>query len=244
MRTVRVSRYEEGAVREDTDVVAEEFQVSVLSNGRELFSEVMTPGEVKEFVYGRLFCVGLIGEKGDVTDLRVEELPEGIRVNVVFEGSIPGNGPLHLENDDTEGKAVARIGSEALAGLWNDVEARSDLHRKTGAFHSGLMFDMRGECLFHSNDIGRHNAADKVIGKLLLAGGRTDDKVLYVTSRINSSMVRKCIRGRIPVLVGRGAVTDRALEMARSAGLGLIGFYRDGRFNVYNGSEAIDLTGP
>jgi FdhD protein len=107
------------------------------------------------------------------------------------------------------------------------------------------LFDNDFKLIAYANDIGRHNAVDKVIGKAIMDDvdniGKFEDKVLFITGRISSDILLKCIRARIPVLISRGAPFDSAIELAKKYDLCLIGFLRGKKFNVYSNSKAINL---
>jgi FdhD protein len=119
------------------------------------------------------------------------------------------------------------------------VKGLSELFTSTGAYHYAFLLGTNGAPQLGAHDIGRHTAVDKVIGKALLAGKGFGELALYTTGRISSDVASKCVRAGIPVVVSRGAPLTRAVELARSNNLGMVGFLRGGRFNVYAGEEHI-----
>ncbi|MGC9530067.1 MAG: formate dehydrogenase accessory sulfurtransferase FdhD [Candidatus Bipolaricaulaceae bacterium] len=109
----------------------------------------------------------------------------------------------------------------------------------TGAFHYAFLFDQDLSLRQVARDIGRHNAVDKAIEQQLLARGRLEDSFLYLTGRITQQVVAKCVRAGLPLAASPGAALAGAVALARERGLGLVGFLRGGRFNVYSRPDLI-----
>ena len=110
----------------------------------------------------------------------------------------------------------------------------SVLFRETGGVHSVALCDREGSTLLRTEDIGRHNACDKLLGAVLLHGGFEPAQcIMMCTGRLSSEMVIKAWRLGVPVLASRSAPTSRAVEIAQSAQLTLVGFVRGKRLNVY-----------
>jgi FdhD protein len=126
----------------------------------------------------------------------------------------------------------------ALASL----EESQAWFRHTGGTHSAALFDQTGELLLHREDVGRHNALDKLVGARLtdLTVASTPSFVV-VSSRASFELVQKTVRAGIPMMVAIGAATSLAIETARRFDLTLVGFARENRFNVYSGGERIAI---
>lgn len=127
-----------------------------------------------------------------------------------------------------------------IADLPATLLAAQTVFAATGGLHAAGLFDDHGALQVVREDIGRHNAVDKVIGAALVAGRLgASCPILVVSGRVAFEIVQKAAVGRLAAVVAVGAPSDLAVDAARAAGLTLVGFARDGRFNVYAGAERI-----
>lgn len=130
--------------------------------------------------------------------------------------------------------------SELIHQLPGKLRASQDVFDQTGGLHASAIFDTNGELEIVREDVGRHNALDKVIGAKFMAGGLPlSDKILLVSGRASFELVQKALMAGLPVLAAVGAPSSLAVDLAQEFEMTLIGFVRDGRFNIYSGSERI-----
>ncbi|ODA43390.1 Formate dehydrogenase chain D [Thermodesulfovibrio sp. N1] len=133
-----------------------------------------------------------------------------------------------------------KINPEKLFTLFKDFQTNSLLFKKTGCIHAAGLAD-ENNILFIAEDVGRHNAVDKVIGWALLNKISFKRKIMLVSGRISSEMVLKTAKWKIPMIVSRTAPTSLAVELADKVNLTIIGFLRGNRFNIYTSPERIKM---
>jgi FdhD protein len=249
-RTVkkRIRRHTEGSFEDTEDIIALEKKVRISVNGREVIGLYCTPHMVKELVTGLLMTEGII--RGNWCADRMSILfGEEILVDVPAEGEVLTEGKTITSGCvggvTFEKKIDAEmitdpftIDRNSLRYLFNDFQARSELYKLTGCIHSAALSDGKVILCF-AEDIGRHNAVDKVIGYALLEDIPFSGKILLASGRISSEISSKCARWGIPILATRTAPTHLAVEIAEKRGVTVVGFVRGSRFNVYSHPERI-----
>jgi FdhD protein len=236
----------------EPDRVAVEEPLEIRVNGKPLAVTMRTPGHDDELAAGFLWGEGLLAGPPSV------ELPEDLAANTVdVLGELtrdPGERNFYISSScGVCGKGaleeVERLAPALPPGpvVPRDVLSRlPDLLRQpafevTGGLHATGLFDPAGELLVAREDVGRHNAMDKVVGRCLLDGGLPlSGLILCVSGRLAFELVQKAVLAGCPVLVGVGAPTSLAVSLAEDRGLTLCGFARDGRVNVYAGAGRVD----
>jgi FdhD protein len=211
--------------------VVKEEPLSIFINGTHFRTAMLSPYMRKEFVIGHLFSEGIITAIEDIKSLQVD----GPAAHVVTYN------PVIVEQSGNElfmdQSKLPRIHSDLkipASNVTNGVRSilESDLHHITGGVHVAGLFGREGSICI-SEDVGRHNALDKVIGYALLKNISFGETFVACTSRLSSGMSLKCVIARIPLIASRGATTSLAIDIADKTGLCIIGFVREERMNVY-----------
>jgi len=241
---VDVVRVPEG---ETQDVVAVEEPLEIRINGVPVAVTMRTPGHDEELALGLALSEGLRPERARV--------PDDLAANTV-ELDSPGFDPARLARSfytssscgvcgkgALEAVAVEapRIGSgltisaKLVAALPDQLRAAQPAFEATGGIHATGLFDEHGSLLCLREDVGRHNALDKVIGWAFRAGLLPLDRsILCVSGRLSFELVQKAAVAGCPLLVAVGAPSSLAIELARDRGVTLCGFVRGGRLNLYS----------
>ncbi len=203
------------------------------------------PGHDAELALGFCLSEGYIGGLADVLGVDVCDAEAG-QVTVRTARARPPRKPLFLtsacvglreaseidlpEALSAEGPAVS---AEVLLALPGRMREGQEVRRAAGAVHAAAVFDAAGERVVVREDVGRHNAIDKVVGYCLHAGYRLERAILVSTGRASSEMVLKALAARIPIAASRSGPTSLGVELADRLGLTLIGYLRPGRMTVY-----------
>jgi FdhD protein len=228
-----------------------------------------TPGADFDLAAGFLFAEGLIGSGSDVVSIRycVRTDRDGPQRYNVVQVNLRDGAPdpsAHLRNFYVSSscgvcgkgsieavralgcdpvRSDVRIDPAVLLALPERLRSAQSVFERTGGLHAAGLFDERGSLIRIREDVGRHNALDKLLGASLLAGDLPlDRRIVMASGRLSFELVQKASRAGAAVLAGVSAPSSLAVELADELGMTLIGFLRESRFNVYCGAERIDNT--
>jgi FdhD protein len=230
------------------DAVAEEKRLRLLVNGEEVLKLYCSPIMVRELVAGFIMTEGII--EGDWCAERMTiQHDEDIIVDVPAEGRVSLDGSARTSGcvggitldrpvDEESINEGLKIEMEKLQQLFHGFQERSELYNLTGCIHSAAISDGR-HILTVAEDIGRHNAVDKVIGYCVLEDISLADKIILVSGRLSSEMATKCSKWGIPIVVSRAAPTALAIDIAEKRGITMVGFLRGKRLNIYSHPDRI-----
>ncbi|SBU96211.1 FdhD protein [Streptomyces sp. Ncost-T6T-1] len=264
----RVLRVREGNASYRPDTLAAEEPMEIRVGGRPLAVTMRTPGDDFDLAAGFLVSEGVLHRAGDVAGIRYcagATADGGNTYNVVDVGLAPGVAapdPSLERNFYTMsscglcGKAgldavrttaawsVAedplRIGTDVLAALPDRLRAAQRVFDSTGGLHAAGLFTADGELVCLREDVGRHNAVDKVVGHALRSGLLPlRGSVLMVSGRASFELVQKAVMAGIPLLAAVSAPSSLAADLAADSGLTLVGFLRGTSMNVYAGDERV-----
>ncbi|KYG72908.1 formate dehydrogenase accessory sulfurtransferase FdhD [Roseivirga echinicomitans] len=133
-----------------------------------------------------------------------------------------------------------QMGKEVLFSLPDRLRASQNVFKHTGGLHAAGLFDVHGELIVHHEDVGRHNALDKLIGSGLIKGSLPfSNSILVLSGRISFELVQKALRAGIQIIAAVGAPSSLAVNLAEEFGMTLVGFLKTDRFNIYTGKERV-----
>ena len=250
-----------------------EIRIGRVVNGeiehRAISITMRTPGDDADLAAGFLFTEGIIHRPVQISRIRncgipakgkklqntvVVELAEGVDVdlkklerNFYTTSSCGVCGKSSIEALHTGVRRLEdlniQVSPDVIHGLNAKLLAAQAAFEKTGGLHASVTFDLDGTVDTIAEDVGRHNALDKVIGRKFMAGETPmSNKILMVSGRASFELVQKALMAGIPILAAVGAPSSLAVELAREYGMTLIGFVRDERFNIYCGRHRIDAA--
>ncbi|MEX0833916.1 MAG: formate dehydrogenase accessory sulfurtransferase FdhD [Actinomycetota bacterium] len=224
-----------------------------------------TPGGDFELAAGFLFTEGIIRSNAELAqvsyceDLEPEEQhynvvtvrlarefdPEEVRRNFYTSSSCGICGKASLEELEVKCEPIGPgpvVAGSVINGLPDSLRKAQRVFEQTGGLHAAGLFDPTGELQGLREDVGRHNAVDKLIGEALLADRLPlSDRILQVSGRVSFEIVQKAAVAGVPIISAVSAPSSLAVQAAEEFGMTVVGFVRDGRFNVYSKPERIEL---
>ncbi len=256
MEIFKITKIKNNVEQATDDYLAEEIPFTINIGEKELVTLLCSPIDLEDLVRGFLFTSGLINEAGDIQNIVINteqwvayvDLADNDVVNdMAFKRlytSGCGKGTLFYSPADIINREKITsdiiIKSSEISTLMADFFKMSHIFLKTGGVHSAALAESAKIEIFRE-DIGRHNAIDKVIGHALKERRSFTNKILITSGRISSEVLLKAHKVRIPVILSRGAPTNQAVKHARDMSMTLLGFARLNRMNIYSVKERVAI---
>ncbi len=248
-----------------------EIRLGFIENGKQTHKAISitmrTPGNDFELAAGFLFTEGILTSKDQIKSIKhCGKFPNNqntVRIDLAENTSINLEkltrnfyttsscgvcGKSSLEALNVSGaKAISdnnstQVSAEIIHDLPKKLLEEQIVFGETGGLHAAALFDSSGNLIDLKEDVGRHNAVDKLIGKQFLDNNLPlDEKILFLSGRASFELVQKTVMAQIPVICAVGAPSSLAVEAAREFNITLLGFVRDERFNIYNGEERLKV---
>lgn len=256
LEKVTIVQITDDKIVEQEDVVVKETPLTIFVNEEELVTLLCLPQFQQNLAVGFLFSEGILSSKAEIESLIFNENKGVIWIKL--------NKPIAIDDNFRKGRTVTTgcargltfhqvfekwngdfvsskltIEHQIVIAVVSDLKQRSLLFQQTGGTHSALLYK-DNTFLLEREDIGRHNAIDKIIGECVMKDIPGDDKILMTSGRVSSEILLKVARRQIPILISRGAPTSAALKLADEIGITLIGFARGKRMNIYTNSWRIN----
>jgi FdhD protein len=247
------SRWENGAELPARDVIASETAVALVYNGTPYVVMMATPESIEDFVLGFSLSEGIIGDAKEFHGVRVREIRDGIEANVEIakdrfreldrkQRNLTGRVGCGLCGAQTLAQAVRhprpvatglRISSDRLRYAMAGLTARQPLYAATGSVHAAAWMSRSGDLALVREDVGRHNALDKLIGAMVSEGVDATQGAALITSRASYEMIQKAATVGMQMVCAISAPTTLAIRVAEETGVTLIAFARGNRHTVY-----------
>lgn len=267
-RSVKITRINKEQRSEIKDTVLIESPVDLIVNSEPLVNIICLPKDLKELSVGFLFSIGIINSITDIKEVRVNELENQIYIELsdsinfkvknldinpvgrVVDTSCGISSPwrdiikkaLKNEKKLIKTKDDMKLSSGIIFSAIKQIYKEMTLYRATGGCHGAAIFNMEGDLLSLKEDIGRHNAIDKVIGDMLLTNKNFNNVFLTSSGRLTGDCVLKAVRAKIPLVASVSAAIESGIRMAFAYGITLIGFVRGSRMNIY--THSFRITNP
>jgi FdhD protein len=259
-RVVPVANWVDGEQSGREDQIATEVPVALTYNRLSHVVMMATPSNLEDFGLGFSLTEGIIDQPSDLITARVIPREQGVEVAMTISEHCydrlatqrrnltgrTGCGLCGAESIEQAMRLPEKVGTSvkvthsAIQAALETMPSQQPLAEVTGATHCAAWCDLEGKILALREDVGRHNALDKLIGHLRRMEFRAENGFLVISSRASYEMVLKAAATGMEVLVAVSAPTSLAVEFALESGLTLIGFARPGRHNIYTGPERLN----
>ncbi len=259
LKSVSVLRCREGQLSESQDLLAVEVPVGLEYNGISHAVMLASPADLEDFALGFSLTEGIIADASELYDCEVESRPDGrlVHIEIASERFVKlkerrrnltgrtGCGLCGTEALDQVSRSVAPVAHRhpvaplMLTAGMRAMHALQPMQQQSGATHAAAWMNTAGELLAVREDVGRHNALDKLIGALAKKNTDFSQGALLLTSRASYEMVQKAAMMGIACVAAISAPTSFAVELAEQSGVTLLGFMRDASYVVYAHAERL-----
>jgi FdhD protein len=253
-------RVERGQRSRVEETVAEEVPVTFAYNGASHAVMMATPADLEDFAVGFSLTEGLVSQASDLSRVSIERYSRGVELQI--ETRLPlgdperrrrlagrtGCGICGMDDVDALLRAVprvtsaARFAASAIARAMSELAQRQPINHDTGAVHAAAFANSGGELQMVREDVGRHNALDKLAGAMARGGTDAAKGFVVMTSRGSFELVQKCAIIGAPLLATVSAPTGLAIRVATDAGVTLAGFARDERVTLYSHCQRVESS--
>lgn len=260
-----VSKYHAGIAETKTDVLAEEVPVALVYNGISHAVMLATPQDLEDFALGFSLSEGILESPSDLYSMEIVQQQQGIELHLDVAGhcfqrlkekrrSMTGRTGCGICGSESLAQAlripaiklspkIEKIAGQVISLAFANIRQQQKLQALTGATHASAWVNHRGDIELIREDVGRHNALDKLIGamakKTPLSANQTDNGFVLTTSRASYEMVQKTASAGINMMVAISAPTGLAIRVAEQCHLTLVGFARENSYVVYAHPENI-----
>ena len=250
-----IIRYENGQLFETEDFYVTEFPLTIMVNGEEFATIICSPTNMEELVLGFLASEGAILKRDELKSIQIDDSKGFAHVELTkslgdrFEYSTKRmiasccgkSREFYFHNDAAIAKtsmSKIELHPQQILRMMTQLQSASVIFKQTGGLHNAAISD--GNTFFeHRQDIGRHNALDKLYGYCIQRHISVRDKVLIFSGRISSEILIKKKKIGVGVILSKSAPTTLAVQLAKDLNITAIGFIRDGNFNIYSHPERI-----
>jgi FdhD protein len=248
-----------GKATKMNDFVAEEKPLHIFINGKQYATIFCSPSDLKEMVTGHLLSEGILKSVGEIEDLGLSVSEATCRVKLkpdvnikkrqilsrlsyrVIRSACGTPSLFQFSARIPKVKSTMTVRAETVSECVNRLNSTAEVFRKTGGVHVAALYDAGGDRKALAEDVGRHNAVDKVIGAGALGQVDFGKCFLALSGRLTGDLVLKAAMVQLPIIASLAAAIDSGIAIGDKAGLTLVGFVRGNRMNVYGSPERILL---
>ncbi len=271
VKNIQLHKINSGAINETTDKVAVEEPLQIQLNYstatgqmlKDIAVTMRTPGNDAELGAGFLFTEGIIKSYEEISEIKHAHADENLIHIILKENVMPAMvnaarnfyatsscgicgkasiDAIHTVSQYGEVKNNSSIRPQVFYSLQSGLKKQQKVFEDTGGIHASALFDAVGNFMLVREDVGRHNALDKVIGAAMLANQLPlNNCILLLSGRASFELIQKAVMAGIKIIASVGAPSSLAVEMATENDVTLIGFLKEDRFNIYSGKERISL---